>query len=209
MSRRRHFRSRPVNRLAILAAALALSACADSEEAKLVPIEEDEGYNKIDPVEAAVPQSGELTLGDWSAGTLGDRPALLFGPAGTAPLFSLRCDDREGLLLQRHGVVVAPGEAEMMTITLGASTHRLAVNAVGGTVPMLRAAIPATDDLLAQLRGASGPIMVAVGDGPALNLPSSPQIGGFVQSCAAEPPAPADEPVAADAGAGNAAEPQP
>ena len=197
--------------LILAAAALALSACAESEEAKLVPIEEDEGYNKIDPVEAAVAQRGELSLGDWSLGTLDEQPALLFGPAGTSPLFSLRCDDREGLLLQRHGVVPS-GDAEMMTVTLGASSHRLAVNPVAGTVPLLRAAISATNDLTAQLRDATAPIAIAVGDGPVLNLPPSPLIEDYVQSCGAEEasPQPAEaEANAADTADTNSAAPQP
>lgn len=192
-----------MTRYLLLALSLALSACAESDDAALAPIEENEGYNKIDPVEAAVPGERELSLGEWSAGTQDERPTLQFGPAGTQPLFSLRCDDREGLLLQRHGVVPSE-DAEMMTVTLGMTSRRLAVNPVAGTVPLLRAAVAASDDLMTQLSEAAGPIRIEVGDGPALNLPSSPMIEDYIRGCSADAPAAAPETNAAEP-----AEPQP
>ena len=152
----------------LLAALLALSACAESDDAALVPIEEEAGLIG--------------TLGEWALATQDERPVLQFGPAGTQPLFSLRCDDRQGLLLQRHGVVPA-GAAEMMTVTLGAATRRLAVNPVAAAVPLLRAAVPANDDLIAELADATVPIMIAVSDDPVLNLPPSPLVGEYVGSC--------------------------
>ena len=191
----------------VLAALLALAACADSDEAELVPIDENEGFNVVDRVNTPVVDDRELSLGEWSQGVQEEQPALLFGPTGTEPLFSLRCDDRQGLLLQRHGIVPT-GAAEMMTLTLGTTSRRLAVNPVAGTVPKLRAAIPAGDELLAQLGGASVPIIVAVGDGPALNLPPSPLIGETIRGCATAAPASPPTPAPPPAGNGAAAEPK-
>src|SRR3546814_13404822 len=91
-----------------------------------------------------------------------EQPALAFGPAGAEPLFSLRCDDREGILLNRHGVVEA-GTTGMMTLVLGANPHRLAVNPVEGPLPMLRAAVPANDPLLAAIPAPQGPLEQVVG----------------------------------------------
>lgn len=181
----------------LLAAALALVGCAKSEEAEIVPIDESQD-NVAGPVRAPIADERELSLGEWSQGMQDEERALLFGPAGTEPLFSLRCDGRTGVLLQRHGLVPT-GTAEMMTITLGTTSQRLAVNPVAGTVPKLRAAIPASDELLAQLGAATMPIVVAVGDSAALNLPPSPLIGAFMRACATEAPA-AAEPESAEPG---------
>ena len=167
----------------VFAALVLLAGCAKSEKAALVPIDEDEGFNVVAPVKASAVEEPALSLGEWTQGMQEDQPALLFGPAGTEPLFSMRCDDRGGLLLQRHGVVPT-GAAEMMTLSFDGTSQRLAVNPVAGTVPKLRAAIPASDDLLAALGGASTPLTVALGDGPALNLPADPAIGNFIRSCA-------------------------
>ena len=47
----------------------------------------------------------ELALGAWRAGLQDEQATLEFGPAGAPPVFSLRCDARRGMLLQRHGAV--------------------------------------------------------------------------------------------------------
>ena len=89
----------------------------------------------------------------------------------------------------------------MMTVTMGADTRNLAVNPAQGPIPKLRAAVPAQDELLAQLRQAQQPIRISMGDGPPLVLPASPAIGEFIQGCAnpraaaraATPAAPAED----------------
>ena len=189
-------------RLAALSALLVLAACAESEPPDVSPAEDDGAYNMIDPVTAEVAQDAGPAIGDWTRTMQEEQPALAFGPAGAEPLFSLRCDDREGLLLQRHGVVLA-GEAEMMIVTLGDSSHRLAVNPVAGAVPLLRAAVPANGDLIVELGGATAPIVVAVSDDPVLNLPPSPMIADYIRSCSQEA-----APATAEADTGNATEPQ-
>src|SRR3546814_12886737 len=72
----------------------------------------------------------------------------------------------------------------MMTLVLGANPHRLAVNPVEGPLPMLRAAVPANDPLLAAIAAHQGPLELVVGDGPSLVLPPSPTIREFIGECA-------------------------
>jgi hypothetical protein len=176
-----------VSRVALVVALMALAACAKSEEASLVPPQEDDGYNVAERVRTPLSDERELTVGQWSAVTQDDQPALIFGPPQGTPLFSLRCDDGEGLLLQRHGLVTSGG-AEMMTLEAGGDRQQLALNPVTGTQPLLRAAIPANGDLLPVLREASGPLTVRVGDGAPLVMPATPLIGPFVAGCSAGEP---------------------
>src|SRR3546814_20058833 len=72
----------------------------------------------------------------------------------------------------------------MMTLVLGANPHRLAVNPVEGPLPMLRAAVPANDPLLAAIAAHQGPLELVVGDGPSLVLPPSPTFREFIGECA-------------------------
>ncbi|MBA3677356.1 MAG: hypothetical protein H0W74_08135 [Sphingosinicella sp.] len=168
-------------RLLPLTLLAALAACADSEAPDAVPANDNGAYNVVEPVRAPLRDEGQPTIGQWIEMMQEERPALQFGPPHTEPLFSLRCDDRGGLLLNRHGIV-ATG-TEMMAVTIGAASRRLAVNPVPGPLPMLRAAIPAQDELLAQL-GASPAFRIVVGDSPELALPASPLVGQFVATCA-------------------------
>src|SRR3546814_21050842 len=72
----------------------------------------------------------------------------------------------------------------MMTLVLGANPHRLAVNPVEGPLPMLRAAVPAHDPLLAAIAAHQGPLELVVGDGPSLVMPPSPTNREFIGDCA-------------------------
>lgn len=194
-------------RFLVLTALAALAACADSEPPDAVTVEDDGAYNLIDPVSADVASNAEPAIGEWARSMQEEKAALVFGPTGAEPLFSLRCDDREGILLNRHGLVEA-GTAGMMTLHMGAASRQLAVNPVEGALPMLRSAVPANDPLLAQLSDYDGPVEVVVGDGAPLVLPPSAMIGQFIQSCATgeTPPLVGGEPGAAE-DAGNASAP--
>lgn len=196
-----------MNRAVLVAAiTLALAGCAESEEASLVP-PQDEGYNMVDPVKSPLVVEGELALGEWARSMQEEQPALLFGPPSTEPLFSMRCDTGEGLLLQRHGVIVGPG-LNMMLVEVGGETRRLAVNPVGGTLPLLRASVPAEGELIGALATATDRIAVRIGNGEPLVMPSSPLLGEFIRECsqeagqaveAGEAEAPADEAAPAEA----------
>ncbi len=165
------------------AAILALAACARSEEANLVAVDENASYNVADQVSTQVIDENAPSLGEWTLSMQAEKPALQFGAPQTEPLFSLRCDTGGGLILQRHGIKSA-GKMEMMNIEIDATARRLAVEAVEGPLPLLTAAVRPNSDLIGALRDAKSPIIVRLGDGPPLVMPPSPTIGSFIQSCA-------------------------
>ena len=174
-----------MNRTAPLLALLLLAACARSEEANLVPSDGNEARE----VETVRPERDdeELALGEWRDSLQEEEAALEFGPRGASPLFSLRCEARRGVLLQRHGISPG-GDLPVMLVTVGSETRRLAVTGSEGPIPMLRASLPASDQLLAILAGAESPIAIRIGDSPPLILPPSPTIGAYITRCATGAP---------------------
>ncbi|HEY5711065.1 MAG TPA: hypothetical protein VIT38_04145, partial [Allosphingosinicella sp.] len=89
-------------RLAVPLALILLTGCARSEKASFVPADNN-ALSEVERVRTPDSDEEELTLGTWRDGLQDEQAALEFGPAGAAPLFSLRCDARRSLLLQRHG----------------------------------------------------------------------------------------------------------
>ena len=164
----------------LLSTFVLLAGCARSEEARYAQVD-----NNLLPAVNAVDQGDddELALGSWQTGLDGDQPVLEFGPVGAPPRFSLSCDDRRNLLLQLPGA--APGgDLPNMLVTIGSETRRFAVAAVPGTVPTLRATLPATDPFLRVLTGAAVRIEIRVGDTQPLVMPPSPAIATYAQQCA-------------------------
>lgn len=180
---------------------LLLAGCARSEDASVVA-----DPNELQPAErvrAPERDDADVALGEWRETLQEENAALEFGPAGAPPVFSLRCDTRRSVFLQRHGTLPA-GDLPMMLISIGSETRRLAVTNVGGTVPMLRASLAPSDTLLGTLIGATTPIAIRVGDSPPLILPPSPTIGAFLSRCESGAQAPAA--TGNEAAAANAAE---
>ncbi len=161
--------------------ALLLVGCARSEDAATVA-NVDGADRAVEGTKAPAEDDEEVAIGEWRESLQDEFAALEFGPAGATPLFSLRCDDRGGVLLQRHGTA-ATGDLPVMLVTIGNETRRLPVITAGGTIPMLRAVLPPRDPLLATFRAPS-PITVRIGDAAPLVLPPSPTIGTFVSVCA-------------------------
>jgi len=160
---------------------LAATACARSEQANLGPADE----NQAQEVETVRPERDdeEVALGAWRETLQEDQTALEFGPSGAPALFSLRCDARRGVHLQRHGLTTA-GDLPVMLVSVGSETRRLAVTGTGGTPPMLRATLAASDQFLGVLSNAGTPIAIRIGDSPPLILPPGPAIGAYIQRCA-------------------------
>ena len=173
-------------------ALILLAGCARSEDAAVVADRNE--LQAVERVRAPERDDADVALGEWRETLQDENSALEFGPAGAPPVFSLRCDTRRSVFLQRHGTLPA-GDLPMMLISIGSETRRLAVTDVGGAVPMLRASLAPSDTLLGTLTGSTTPIAIRIGDSPPLILPPSPAIGGFLSRCGsgAPPPAAAEE----------------
>jgi hypothetical protein len=171
-----------MTRLAFLLLLL-LGACARSEDAAFVP-PDNEAARTVETVKSSDEGAeDELAIGDWRDSVQDEQAAVEFGPLGAPALFSLRCNARHDLLLQRHGA--APGgDLPVMLVTIGSETRRLAISSTAGPLPMLRATLAPSDPFLAVLSGATAPIIVRIGDSPPLVMPPSPAIGAYIASCA-------------------------
>jgi hypothetical protein len=129
-------------------------------------------------------------------------PALEFADVASQALFSMRCAEGGGLLLQRHGAG-QPGGSATMAMSVGRERRELqATSADGG---LLRATLAGGDPLVAALGSAATPIGLRAGNAPPLLLPPGPPVSAFVSRCAAgQAPAVA---APANSSAGNAAAP--
>jgi hypothetical protein len=163
-----------------LPALLLLAGCARSEEANFVSV--DNAARAVESVNSSEGDDQEIALGAWRPSVLGDQPTLEFGPSGAPALFSLACDPRHGLLLQRHGAAPS-GDLPAMLVTIGSETRRLALTSTTGPLPMLRSTLQPSDPFLAILTGATVPIIIRIGDTPPLVLPPSPMIADYVSRC--------------------------
>ena len=167
---------------AALSLILLATACARTEDASVRPPESNGTYSAVEQVRAQNGDEREPALGEWRRALQEERPALEFGPAGTAPLLTLVCGERGGLLLQRPGVIAA-GAAPTLSVTVGGQGRQLPVIPVQGATPMQQAPIGPGDTLIQQLASAQGPIALRTGDGTQIILPQSPLIGQFAQGC--------------------------
>jgi hypothetical protein len=155
-----------------------LVGCARSEDASVAV-----DMNEVAP--DIVRNSGadeEITSGAWRESTQGNSTALEFvGSDGASQLqFSLRCGERGGLILQRHGVGQAGGSPSL-SVAVGRERREVPAALEEG---ILRASLTGGDSLIAALGSAATPIGVrAVGVAPLL-LPPGPSLNAFVGRCA-------------------------
>lgn len=170
-----------MTRFALPLAFVLLAGCARSEQAQYTQFDNNASLSVNAPL--ADTDDDEVAIGAWRLGLQDTQSVLEFGPTGSAPAFSIGCDGRRNLLLQRHGAA-PPGDLPVMLITVGSETRRLAVVSTGGAIPMLRATLPANDTFRGVLIGATSPIIVRVGDSERLVLPRSPTIGAYAAQCA-------------------------
>ena len=168
-------------RSALPFALLLLAGCARSEDANLLPIETNGNSPIAEQVRPERPDEGPA-LGAWRDTIQDMQHALEFGPQGAPPLFSLACDERHALVLQRNGMQPA-GDLPVMLVSVGSETRRLAVTGGDGPSPMLRAALSPSDQLADNLSHATGPIAIRIGEAPPLMLPPSPLIGTYIGQC--------------------------
>jgi hypothetical protein len=158
-----------------------LAGCARSEEANLLSADSG-GNSRVAEQVRREHGDEEPALGAWRDTIQDTQRALEFGPQGAPPLFSLACDERRGLVLQRHGIQPA-GDLPVMLVSVGSETRRLAVTGGEGPIPMLRASLSPSDQLAANLAHATGPIAIRIGEAQPLILPPDPQIGAYIQQC--------------------------
>src|SRR4051812_28694206 len=109
-------------RAALPFAFILLAGCARSEEANLLPDDANASARVAGPVRPERPDE-EPALGAWRDSVQDMQHALEFGPQGATPLFSFACDERRGLLLQRHGMQPA-GDLPVMMVSVGSETRR-------------------------------------------------------------------------------------
>jgi hypothetical protein len=187
-----------------LALVLLAAACARSEDASSPPADAAGTSRSVAPIRTSQGDDQELALGEWRETLQDDARALEFGPVGAPPLFSLGCDARRGILLQRHGAALV-GDLPVMLVSVGSETRRLAITNVGGAIPMLRSTLPPSEPLTDRLAEATTPITIRIGDAAPLVLPPSPAIAAFLSDCAGEEGSAAEG--ANASGDANAAEP--
>ena len=173
-------------RYAFLPLLVLVAGCARSEDSTVVANMNE--LQAVEQVRTSEQDEDEIAIGEWRDTLQDDNAALEFGPSGAPPLFSLRCDARHSVFLQRHGTAPA-GDLPMMLVTIGSESRRLAVTNVGGTIPMLRASLPPSDNLIRTLGAAATPIIIRIGDTPPLVLPPGQGIGTFLDRCEGGPEA--------------------
>ncbi|HEY0012270.1 MAG TPA: hypothetical protein VGB79_05400 [Allosphingosinicella sp.] len=158
-----------------------LAACARSEPAS----QSSEVNNQI-AVEQVRDTGGdeeETALGQWRMALQGERQALEFGPQGSAAIVTIVCGERNGLVLQRRGVL-PPGTSPTLSVSVGGQGRQLPVAAGTGAVATQNASIPPGDELIQLISAAQAPISLRFGDSTPLLLPPNALIGQFAQSCA-------------------------
>ena len=177
-----------------------VAACARSEDASLV---KDVNQQLVEQVRTPEQDDGGTALGEWNASPQGGQSALEFGPVGAQPVFSINCDARRTVHLQRHRAALT-GDLPTMLVSIGSETRRLALTSVSGTVPMLRGSLAPSDPFVGILARANGVITVRIGDSPPLLLPPNPAIGAFLERCTSGASTPTGDDSVVDA---NQAEP--
>ena len=170
-----------MTRFALPLAFVLLAGCARSEPAEYTQFDNNASLTVNAPLVDT--DDDELAIGAWRMSLQDGQSVLEFGPAGAVPAFSIGCDSRRNLLLQRHGVAPA-GDLPQMMIQIGSETRRLPLAGTGGVTPMLRATLPANDPFRGVLIAAASPIVVRIGDSVPLALPPSPLIGTYSAQCA-------------------------
>lgn len=165
----------------LMATLLLTAACARSEPASDTPAEANQ--TAVEKVRNTGGGEEETALGQWRMALQGDRQALEFGPQGAAAVVTMVCGERNGLVIQRRGVL-PPGASPTLSVSVGGQGRQLPVAGGSGAVATQNASIPPGDELIQLVSTARAPISLRFGDSTPLILPPSPLIGQFAQSCA-------------------------
>ena len=197
----------------LLFTAAFLAACAQTEPAETAAADD------VQEVELPTLDTAEdpTTPGNWEAGAQGEAQSVAFrNPDGQA-VFTISCDLRGGLVVQRPGLV-ARGNLALMQLRTADVVRRLAVNAGNSGEPQVEARVPYNDEMIAALMRFDEPLEVRYEGLETLVLPANPLVGGLVRTCqqtnstaaiAADQPDPPAEPAAQPQNAPAAPDAQP
>jgi hypothetical protein len=158
-----------------------LAACARSEPA--TQSSEVDNRIAVEQVRDTGGNEEETALGQWRMALQGERQALEFGPQGSVAIVTMVCGERNGLVLQRRGVL-PPGASPTLSVSVGGQGRQLPVAAGTDAVATQNASIPPGDELIQLISAARAPISLRFGDSTPLLLPPNALIGQFAQSCA-------------------------
>ena len=179
----------------LLLTAAFLTACAQTEPA------ETTAGDDLQEVEQPTLDTAEdpTTPGNWEAGAQGEAQSVAFRNPDGQTIFTIRCDLRGGLIVQRPGLI-ARGNLALMQLRTADVVRRLAVNAGSGDEPQVEARVPYNDEVIAALMRFDEPLEVRYEGLETLVLPANPLVADLVRTCqqtnnaaatAADQPAPA------------------
>jgi hypothetical protein len=162
----------------LLMTATMIAGCARTE-----PASENAGEDVAAPALQQEAGAGERTTpGNWEASAQGESQSVTFRGRQGETLFTIACDLRGGLVVQRPGLV-ARGNLALMQLRTSDVVRRLAVNAGSGPQPMVEARVPYNDQLIPGLLSFDEPLEVRYEGLENLDLPPNPIVGDLVRTC--------------------------
>ena len=162
----------------LLFTAAIVTACAQTEPA------ETNARDNLQQIEQPTLDNAEdpTTPGNWEAGAQGEAQSVAFRNPDGETIFTISCDLRGGLVVQRPGLI-ARGNLALMQMRTADVVRRLAVNAATGQQPQVEARVPYNDEVIAALMRFDEPLEVRYEGLETLVLPPNPLVGDLVRTC--------------------------
>jgi hypothetical protein len=155
-----------------IALPLALAACIPSPAPQPAPPPPAPAPAPVPPAKPVDWRDATLSTGTWRYQPAADGSEALFGPAGAAPLFAMRCDRaRRAVILSRQGAVTGQ-------LTVRTSYAVRAWPLQGGTVQLA-----ASDPALDQIAFSRGRFSVDAPGQPTLFIPAWAEPSRVIEDC--------------------------